>query len=256
MTLSQEEKKAIYEALTKEKLTLSGKVQITRADDEIVAADQEDCFILGIKLTIRERIFSYLKAETREKLELARQQSAGDKSISLEKHPSFKEVLSKIIKLDKSYEKDKADCEKFDIKVGWSEKPLKPDTLKALEKAREKVRLRRAADKKKRENEKKRIEAQKEAEKERIRSMISRYEPEVDGTVIEHFKNDQVCIGMPIEMVGNILGVQYEKKEAASAKKNTMKCKYGRGEKNQRGNYTYKLEAVFENGFLKSYKEL
>ena len=106
-----------------------------------------------------------------------------------------------------------------------------------------KVRLRRAADKKK-EKMKKRIEAQKEAEKERIRSMISRYEPEVDGTVIEHFKNDQVCIGMPIEMVDHILGVQYEKKRPPQQKKTTMKCKYGRGEKNQRGNYTYKLEAV------------
>ena len=90
MTLSQEEKEAIYEALTKEKLTLSGKVQISRASDEIVAADQEDCFILGIKLTIRERIFSYLKAETREKLELARQQARAIKVYRSKNIPTLK----------------------------------------------------------------------------------------------------------------------------------------------------------------------
>jgi hypothetical protein len=256
MTLSEAEKKQIYESITKEKITLRGKTQIARADIEINKADEEDCVKLGIKLGTWEYISSNLKAETREKLELARQQNKHNKSITLEKHPSFKEVLTKIIKLDKSYEKDKAACEKFGIKVGWFENPLKSDTLQALEKAREKERKRKALVKKRKEDEKKRIEAEKEAKRNRILSMIKRYEHEVEGIVIDCFNKNQVCIGMPVEMVDHILGTQYEKKESVSAKKTTLKCKYGRGEKNQRGNYTYKLQAVFENGFLKSYKQL
>ena len=53
-----------------------------------------------------------------------------------------------------------------------------------------------------------------------------------------------------------ILGPAYEKKVSESASKTVLKAKFGRGKKNQRGNYTYKTEVTFENDHLKSFKDL
>ena len=163
------------------------------------------------------------------------------------------------IKRLKGFKDDFADCQKFGIKVGFLEaltNKLRPGTADALASARQAVldQLKKKEREQQKEIEwrKRRLQAQ-AREKE---ALIEQFENEVDTSVISSFKEGEACIGMPIEMMDFVLGAKFEEKESASASKTQLRCKYGRGEKNQRGNYTYELEAVFENGFLKSYKQL
>lgn len=181
----------------------------------------------------------------------------------------------------KGFKGDLADCQKFGIKVGFWEafrNKLRPGTADALASARqaeldqlkkkEQEQQKAREEKKRQEDEKReiryrRLQEKEEKEKRRLQALArdkealtEQFENEVDTSVISSFKKNKVCIGMPIEMMDFMLGAKFEKKESASSSKTQLKCKYGRGEKNQRGNYTYKLEAVFENGYLKSYKQL
>jgi hypothetical protein len=181
----------------------------------------------------------------------------------------------------KGFQDDLADCQKFGIKVGFLEaltNKLGPGTANALASARqaeldqlkkkEQEQQKEREEKKRQKDEKReiryrRLQEKEEKEKRRLQALarnkealIEQFENEVDTSVISSFKKNKACIGMPIEMMDFMLGAKFEKKESTSASKTQLKCKYGRGEKNQRGNYTYKLEAVFENGYLKSYKQL
>lgn len=181
----------------------------------------------------------------------------------------------------KGFKGDLADCQKFGIKVGFLEaltNKLRPGTADALASARQaeldqlkkkEQEQQKAREEKKRQKDEKReiryrrLQEKEEKEKRRLQALArdkealtEQFENEVDTSVISSFKKNKPCIGMPIEMMDFMLGAKFEKKESASSSKTQLKCKYGRGEKNQRGNYTYKLEAVFENGYLKSYKQL
>ena len=174
-----------------------------------------------------------------------------------------KDALDKRLK---RFEGDLADCQKFGIKVGFLEmftNKLRPGTADALASARQAEEEKKRQRDEKREIRYRRMQEKEEKEKRRLQAqarkkeaLIEQFENEVDTSVISSFKEGKACIGMPIEMMDFMLGRKFEKKESASVSKTQLRCKYGRGEKNQRGNYTYKLEAVFENGFLKSYKQL
>jgi hypothetical protein len=189
-----------------------------------------------------------------------------------------KDALDKRLK---GFKDDFVDCQKFGIKVGFLEaltNKLRPGTADALASARqaeldqlkkkEQEQQKEREERKRQRDEKReiryrRMQEKEEKEKRRLQAqarkkeaLIEQFENEVDTSVISSFKEGEACIGMPIEMMDFMLGAKFEKKESASASKTQLRCKYGRGEKNQRGNYTYKLEAVFENGFLKSYKQL
>ena len=95
--------------------------------------------------------------------------------------------------------------------------------------------------------------AEKEAKRQKL---IGQFKTVVDSDVIAKFQKKSICLGMPQEMVDFTFGPKYESKKSVSANKEKLRCKYGRGSQNQRGNYTYKLEVAYENGFVKSFKEL
>ena len=176
------------------------------------------------------------------------------------------------------FERDLADCKKFAIKVSFWEKitlSLKDETLYALQNERKKIaeikkkqteqakvaREAKAAARAAKIAEKAAARAAKIAEKEAIeeakkQKLIEKYEKDVDSKVIKQFQKKAICLGMPQEMVNSIYGPKWESKKSVSANKEKLRCKYGRGSQNQRGNYTYKLEVAYENGFVKSFKEL
>ena len=165
------------------------------------------------------------------------------------------------------FERDLADCKKFAIKVSFWEKitlSLKDETLYALQNERKKI-----AEIKKKQTEQAKVAreakaaaraakiAEKEAKEEaKKQKLIEKYEKDVDSNVIKQFQKKAICLGMPQEMVDSIYGPKWESKKSVSANKEKLRCKYGRGSQNQRGNYTYKLEVVYENRFVKSFKEL
>jgi hypothetical protein len=176
---------------------------------------------------------------------------------------SWKEARQEVESQRIQFELDLADCEKFSIKVGFKEKitmSLKDETLSALRNEREKLE-----DKKRQKAQQAEIareakaaaKAAKIAEKEAKRQkLIGQFKTVVDSDVIAKFQKKSICLGMPQEMVDFTFGPKYESKKSVSANKEKLRCKYGRGSQNQRGNYTYKLEVAYENGFVKSFKEL
>lgn len=176
---------------------------------------------------------------------------------------SWKEARQEVESQRIQFELDLADCEKFGIKVGFKEKlfsSLKDETLSALRNEREKLE-----DKKRQKAQQAEIarktkaaaKAAKIAEKEAKRQkLIGQFKTVVDSDVIAKFQKKSICLGMPQEMVDFTFGPKYESKKSVSANKEKLRCKYGRGSQNQRGNYTYKLEVAYENGFVKSFKEL
>ena len=179
------------------------------------------------------------------------------------KRQSWKEARQEVESQRIQFELDLADCEKFGIKVGFKEKlfsSLKDETLSALRNEREKLE-----DKKRQKAQQAEIarktkaaaKAAKIAEKEAKRQkLIGQFKTVVDSDVIAKFQKKSICLGMPQEMVDFTFGPKYESKKSVSANKEKLRCKYGRGSQNQRGNYTYKLEVAYENGFVKSFKEL
>ena len=179
------------------------------------------------------------------------------------KRQSWKEARQEVESQRIQFELDLADCEKFSIKVGFKEKitmSLKDETLSALRNEREKLE-----DKKRQKAQQAEIareakaaaKAAKIAEKEAKRQkLIGQFKTVVDSDVIAKFQKKSICLGMPQEMVDFTFGPKYESKKSVSANKEKLRCKYGRGSQNQRGNYTYKLEVAYENGFVKSFKEL
>lgn len=179
------------------------------------------------------------------------------------KRQSWKEARQEVESQRIQFELDLADCEKFSIKVGFKEKitmSLKDETLSALRNEREKLE-----DKKRQKAQQAEIareakaaaKAAKNAEKEAKRQkLIGQFKTVVDSDVIAKFQKKSICLGMPQEMVDFTFGPKYESKKSVSANKEKLRCKYGRGSQNQRGNYTYKLEVAYENGFVKSFKEL
>lgn len=176
---------------------------------------------------------------------------------------SWKEARQEVESQRIQFELDLADCEKFSIKVGFKEKltmSLKDETLSALRNEREKLE-----DKKRQKAQQAEIarktkaaaKAAKIAEKKAKRQkLIGQFKTVVDSDVIAKFQKKSICLGMPQEMVDFTFGPKYESKKSVSANKEKLRCKYGRGSQNQRGNYTYKLEVAYENGFVKSFKEL
>ena len=179
------------------------------------------------------------------------------------KRQSWKEARQEVESQRIQFELDLADCEKFSIKVGFKEKitmSLKDETLSALRNEREKLE-----DKKRQKAQQAEIareakaaaKAAKIAEKKAKRQkLIGQFKTVVDSDVIAKFQKKSICLGMPQEMVDFTFGPKYESKKSVSANKEKLRCKYGRGSQNQRGNYTYKLEVAYENGFVKSFKEL
>ena len=179
------------------------------------------------------------------------------------KRQSWKEARQEVESQRIQFELDLADCEKFGIKVGFKEKlfsSLKDETLSALRNEREKLE-----DKKRQKAQQAEIareakaaaKAAKIAEKKAKRQkLIGQFKTVVDSDVIAKFQKKSICLGMPQEMVDFTFGPKYESKKSVSANKEKLRCKYGRGSQNQRGNYTYKLEVAYENGFVKSFKEL
>ena len=179
------------------------------------------------------------------------------------KRQSWKEARQEVESQRIQFELDLADCEKFSIKVGFKEKitmSLKDETLSALRNEREKLE-----DKKRQKAQQAEIareakaaaKAAKNAEKKAKRQkLIGQFKTVVDSDVIAKFQKKSICLGMPQEMVDFTFGPKYESKKSVSANKEKLRCKYGRGSQNQRGNYTYKLEVAYENGFVKSFKEL
>ena len=108
-----------------------------------------------------------------------------------------------------------------------------------------------------RREEKLRSSAEKRQRKlERRQQIEKKFSSSVTSNVLRAFSKNELSIGMPYEMVGFLLGPAYERQETVSSSKERVRVKFGRGKKNQRGNYTYKVETVFENGLLKSYKTL
>ena len=186
------------------------------------------------------------------------------------KRQSWKEARQEVESQRIQFELDLADCEKFGIKVGFKEKlfsSLKDETLSALRNEREKLedkkrqkaqqaeiaRKTKAAAKAAKIAEKEAKIAEKEAKRQKL---IGQFKTVVDSDVIAKFQKKSICLGMPQEMVDFTFGPKYESKKSVSANKEKLRCKYGRGSQNQRGNYTYKLEVAYENGFVKSFKEL
>lgn len=98
--------------------------------------------------------------------------------------------------------------------------------------------------------------AKSQKQQQRKQEISERFAEGVSEDVLSAFKKGRICLGMPYEMAQFILGPAYEKKVSESASKTVLKAKFGRGKKNQRGNYTYKTEVTFENDHLKSFKDL
>ena len=178
------------------------------------------------------------------------------------KRQSWKEARQEVESQRIQFELDLADCEKFGIKVGFKEKlfsSLKDETLSALRNEREKLE-----DKKRQKAQQAEIarktkaaaKAAKNAEKEAKRQkLIGQFKTVVDSDVIAKFQKVDL-FGHASRNGRFTFGPKYESKKSVSANKEKLRCKYGRGSQNQRGNYTYKLEVAYENGFVKSFKEL
>ena len=149
---------------------------------------------------------------------------------------------------DRLFQNDLRDCDKFGIKVGFWEKFLgRLNQNNQIQLAEEKKNL----------ESKKRAAARKRKEKlEKMNSLLEKYSSSLSENIISSFNEDSITVGMPIEMVDFIEGQRYEEKKGASSGTQTLRCNYGRNGRNQRGNYIYKLEVVFENDVVRSYKEL
>ena len=166
----------------------------------------------------------------------------------VQKEEETKKKLEELRKKEFFFQNDLRDCNKFGIKVGLWEKflgRLNQNNQILLDEERKNLES------------KKRAAAGKRKEKlEKMNSLLEKYSSSLDENIISSFNEDLITVGMPIEMVDFIEGKRYEEKKGASRGTHTLRCNYGRNGRNQRGNYIYKLEVVFENDIVRSYKEL
>ena len=139
------------------------------------------------------------------------------------------------------FQNDLRDCNKFGIKVGFWER--------FLGRLNQNNQIQLA-------EERKNLESKKIAAARKRKEKLEKYSSSLSENIISSFNEYLITVGMPIEMVDFIEGQRYEEKKGASRGMQTLRCNYGRNGRNQRGNYIYKLEVVFENDVVRSYKEL
>lgn len=149
---------------------------------------------------------------------------------------------------EKLFQNDLKDCDKFGIKVGFWEK--------FLGRLNQNNQIQLTQDRKNLESKKRAAAGERKEKLEKINSLLEKYSSSLNENIISSFNEYSITVGMPIEMVDFIEGQRYEEKKGASRGTQTLRCNYGRNGRNQRGNYIYKLEVVFENDVVRSYKEL
>ena len=151
-------------------------------------------------------------------------------------------------------------CDEFGIEISWRERTflsLSPETLKELENKIIKQKEEEERIKQELEEEEERIKQELEEEEERIKQEKARIRDGLRDKLIKtSFDRGEICRDMPMNAVDFIYGPKFEQKKGESGQGKTLKCKYGRGEKNRAGYYTYELEVTYKNGNVERFKEL
>ncbi len=74
--------------------------------------------------------------------------------------------------------------------------------------------------------------------------------------IVDSFNKQQICIDMPMELVGKLKGEKYEEKRNVTKKAEKLTYKYGIAGTNNRGNNLYQLEVTYIDGLVDSFKDL
>lgn len=158
------------------------------------------------------------------------------------------------------FKMDVKECRRYGINVGLLESlkgSLNEKTREALDKARQSEKDDNAA---KEKRFKKRIKnAAKEFTGKIDAEILATFERLALSSALADHRTDysvEVSIGTPRELVGYIWGPEEDVKLSKARGMERATIKYGKAGKNRLGNPTYRLEAVFENDLLKSYKQL
>ena len=89
-------------------------------------------------------------------------------------------------------------------------------------------------------------------EREKFQEYLNTLSDEVQNS----FKNEKICIGMPMDLVGLLKGNKYEEKRNVTKKAEKLTYKYGKTGTNSRGNPQYELEITYIDNLVDSFKDL
>ncbi|SVC58714.1 uncharacterized protein METZ01_LOCUS311568, partial [marine metagenome] len=147
--------------------------------------------------------------------------------------------------------------------VERQERKRKEEEKKKKEKEeQEKMKKRREIERQERkrkeeEKKKKEEERQKENLLRRMReaALLKKIEEQHSPEILASYKKRKICFGMPVDLVKNILGPAYDKKEQVTKDFVKLSYKYGKGT-NSRGNTTYKIRVDYEDGLVSGWRDL
>ena len=128
---------------------------------------------------------------------------------------------------------------------------------KEEEEKKEQEKMKKRREMQRQEHKRKEEERQKENLHRRMReaALLKKIEEQHSPEILASYKKRKICFGMPVDLVKNILGPAYDKKEQVTKDFVKLSYKYGRS-KSSRGNTTYKIRVNYEDGLVSGWRDL